>query len=87
MQVLPLLTPNQYNAKKRMRSTTDDFESHCFKKRLISTQTDFLPKPKLPLKDTLHMVDVNGTWLPMEQKAGSSRYTIPHFILSNSSSE
>lgn len=34
MQVLPLLTPKNFNSKKRSRSE-DDFESNYLKKRLI----------------------------------------------------
>lgn len=36
MQVLPLLTPTNFNSKKRPRSE-DDFESNYLKKRLISS--------------------------------------------------
>ncbi|RCI07122.1 hypothetical protein CU098_011486 [Rhizopus stolonifer] len=31
----------------------------------------------------IHMLNVNGTMLPMEQKPGQSKYTIPDFVLSD----
>lgn len=44
MQVLPLLTPNNYNLRKRPRSS-EDYETHYLKKRLISCLTPFNPIP------------------------------------------
>ncbi|RCH83059.1 hypothetical protein CU097_005704 [Rhizopus azygosporus] len=47
MQVLPLLTPNNYNLRKRPRSS-EDYETHYLKKRLISCLTPFNPIPDEP---------------------------------------
>jgi hypothetical protein len=100
MQVLPLLTPTHFmtNTKKRPRPTTEDFESHYLKKRLISTlvpldTTEVPPLPdldaiieELPEETPTHhsniqLVNVNGTLLPMEQKPGETKYSIPDFVL------
>ncbi|KAG2199594.1 hypothetical protein INT47_012194 [Mucor saturninus] len=104
MQVLPLLTPTNFNNKKRPRSE-DDFESNYLKKRLISSpppsplyKTDtpiamdtrgYVTPPKDRI-DTqrnydrharIDMLDFNGTILPMEQRTGETKYSIPGFVL------
>jgi hypothetical protein len=102
MQVLPLLTPTHFmtNNKKRPRPSTEDFESHYLKKRLISTlvplnETDIiippLPESKVIIEElpeetpnnqsNIQLVNVNGTLLPMEQKPGETKYSIPDFVL------
>lgn len=103
MHELPLLTPTHFmaNNKKRPRSPTEDFESHYFKKRLISTLIpvnptdreihDILPETDIVIEElpeetsskhpNIQLVDVNGTLLPMEQKPGETKYSIPDFVL------
>ncbi|GAN09576.1 hypothetical protein MAM1_0275c09106 [Mucor ambiguus] len=33
----------------------------------------------------IHLMDINGTLLPMEQKPGETKYSIPGFVLSDTS--
>ncbi|KAK4514517.1 medium-chain fatty acid-CoA ligase faa2 [Mucor velutinosus] len=138
MQVSPLLTPTNFisNIKKRPRAIIDDdFESHYFKKRLISTIPNLKPpsptsttnkccnrtprspnfndslggnvtlSPTLeeeesttsnhrasiddtsPYPNQIHLMDINGTLLPMEQKPGETKYSIPGFVLSDTTNK
>lgn len=37
-----------------------------------------------PYPNHIHLMDINGTLLPMEQKPGETKYSIPGFVLSDS---
>lgn len=39
-----------------------------------------------PYHNQIHLLDINGTILPMEQKPGETKYSIPGFVLSNNAS-
>lgn len=64
----------------------DDLESylneneHCERTELTLDLYDLLHQQQRPLKATL----INGVLLPMEQKQGESKYSIPDFVLRSS---
>lgn len=35
----------------------------------------------------IHLIDINGTLLPMEQKPGETKYCIPGFVLSDTTNK
>lgn len=35
----------------------------------------------------IHLIDINGTLLPMEQKPGETKYSIPGFVLSDTANK
>lgn len=40
-----------------------------------------------PYTNQIHLMDINGTLLPMEQKPGETKYSIPGFVLSDTSNK
>jgi hypothetical protein len=65
---------------KTVRDDRDIIQIDDCKLIEIDDDDDFINQSMYP---RIHVLDINGTMLPMEQKPGESKYSIPDFVLAS----